>query len=88
MLLGRFGIICVLLFHYFKPSPLVQIQGGTEAVNFNAYKCTKDLPKEDRVWLLSYGFIFKKMQAYVKQNLAGGLKWQYQGEEYTFGEGK
>ena len=44
--------------------------------------------KPEKVWPVSYGKFYKALETYVKNNLATGLQWQYEGEAWTMGSGE
>jgi hypothetical protein len=55
---------------------------------FRVNKCIKNLPKEEKAFMLAWGRLWKNLHAYVKKNLPTGLQWQFRGDMYTLDAGK
>ena len=51
---------------------------------YNVYKIIKDLPKEKKGFLLSFGNMWKNLDKWAEKSMPQGLKWQTSGPKFSF----
>ena len=51
------------------------LNGAQESCIYWVYKLVKDLPQEEKPFLLSYGYMWMKLLKWAERNMRHGPKW-------------